>query len=90
MIRGNLDTLRRQKAAREDRDLPLSAVAAETGVSTNALLRLRDFGTGADWKNDRLQASTINTLCNYFGVGVGELIVWEADAFQEQKEESHA
>lgn len=80
MLRSHLDRLRRQKSAREDRDLPLSTVAKESGVSINALLRLRDFATGEDWQQDRLQASTLNALCGYFGVGIGELLHWEPDS----------
>ena len=82
MLHSRLETLRRQKAAAEDRDLPLSVVAKEAGVSLNALNRLKEIGD----PNDRLQVSTLVALCRYFGCGVGDLLEYVGVA----KEHSYA
>lgn len=63
MIKSNLPMLMAEKKIRSLRKL-----SQETGVSAPALGRLYD-GT-----NIRIDYSTIEALCKYFGVGIGELL----------------
>ena len=74
MIQCHFDRLRREKASRENRDLPVLTVSAETGLSYNTLQRLRRE------RLTRIQLSTIETLCRYFTVEtMCELLEYKAD-----------
>ena len=60
MITTRFDELRRGKGLRENRDLSLRQVAQETGLSLNALQRLRKGAA------ERVALSTLEKLCDYF------------------------
>ncbi|RYZ86585.1 MAG: XRE family transcriptional regulator [Proteobacteria bacterium] len=75
VILSHFDDLRRKKAFEEKRNLPLRTIAEETGLALTTLNRVSK--SSGDIQNVRL--STINTLCNYFKVSVGELIEHRAD-----------
>lgn len=69
MIRSRFDDLRREKAYKEKRNLPLRTIAQETGLAVGTVQRLN---TG---DMERVYLSTLDTLCGYFGLKeVGELI----------------
>lgn len=69
MIHSNFEDLRRAKAFREKRDLPLRLIAEETGLSVNAIQRIRNS------EIKRIQLTTLEKLCLYFAVSsISELI----------------
>lgn len=75
VIYSNFNDLRRKKAAAESRDISIRTVARETGLAMTTLLRISK--NDDDVQNVRL--STVNVLCKYFGVGVGEIVEFRAD-----------
>jgi DNA-binding Xre family transcriptional regulator len=62
MMRSHFEDLRRHKAFRERRDLPIRTIAQETGLSQGAILRVKNL------KMERVYLSTLETLCRYFDV----------------------
>ena len=69
MIKSKFDRLRREKSARENRDLPLRKIAEETGLALGTVARLNQG------KMERVYLSTLDTLCDYFTLKeIGELI----------------
>ena len=69
MIHSRFEDLRRAKAWREKRDLPLRLIAQETGLSVNAIQRIRNSTV------ERIQLTTLEALCRYFAVkSISELI----------------
>jgi DNA-binding Xre family transcriptional regulator len=62
LLRSAFDKLRRAKAARENREISLRTVAAETGLAFNTLQRVRKASL------ERVQAATLDKLCRYFRV----------------------
>jgi len=57
------------KKTREKRNIPLTEVEAKTGITRKTLTA---------WENNKVQrydASTVETLCRYFGCQPGDLIV---------------
>ena len=69
MIRSRFDRLRREKSARENRDLPLRTLAEETGLALGTVQRINKGDI------ERVYLSTLDTLCTYFGINdIGELI----------------
>jgi DNA-binding Xre family transcriptional regulator len=62
MIQSHFEDLRRIKAAKERRDLPLRIIAAETGLAINTIQRVRNATM------DRVQLTTLEKLCRYFAV----------------------
>lgn len=74
MMRSHFEDLRRHKAFRERRDLPIRTIAQETGLSQGAILRVKNL------KMERVYLSTLETLCRYFGVtSLSELIEYVPD-----------
>jgi DNA-binding Xre family transcriptional regulator len=73
MIVSRIDYLRRAKALAEGRDISLRTVAKEAGVSVNVVQRLRGQYPGG------VTLASVELLCKYFGVGVGELIEYRSD-----------
>lgn len=57
-----------QKSAREERKIPYRVVTEETGLSSGVLTRL----VNSDF--DRVERGTLDTLCRYFGCGVGDVL----------------
>lgn len=57
-----IEQLRREKAAREGRDIQWAEVIAQTGICGPTLLRLRTQMV------QRIDADSLHALCEYFGV----------------------
>ena len=73
MIFSKFEDLRRAKAWREKRDLPLRLIAQETDLSINTIQRVRN-GTV-----ERIQLTTIQKLCRYFAVkSISDLLEFAA------------
>lgn len=68
MIRSRLKRLRLDKEEREGRKLTYRTLAAEAGLSVNVIMRLMNG------MPDRVDTATVDGLCRYFGVGVGDLL----------------
>lgn len=74
MIKLRFAELKREKALREQRDLPLRTIARETGLGVDTVHRLNKGDAS------RVYLSTLNVLCNYFAVKeVGELLEYVPD-----------
>jgi DNA-binding Xre family transcriptional regulator len=74
MMLSHFDQLRRAKATRENREISIRTVAAETGLAFNTLQRVRRE------RLERVQASTLEALCRYFRVGsLCELVEYVPD-----------
>ena len=72
LISSNFQRLRRQKAAQENRDLPLRVIADESKL---ALGTVHKISTG---EISGVRLSSIDALCAYFGVGsISELIEYK-------------
>lgn len=70
MLHVRFDELRRQKAAKENRDIPLRLISDETGLSVTTLQRVRHNDTPRG-----VSLQTLDVLCAYFAVeSVAELI----------------
>lgn len=62
-----------EKSKREGRDISLQDVEAATGISRQSLYA---------WKNntlERYEANTIDALCKYFEVDLGQLLEYVPD-----------
>ncbi len=71
VIRSHFNDLRRQKGAREGRDISMKTVAHETNLSFPTVQRV----ASSDSKGlSGVKLGTIDVLAKYFGVGIGELI----------------
>jgi len=69
MMLSHFEDLRRLKAFRERRDLPIRTISEETGLSQGTILRVKNL------KMERVYLSTLETLCRYFGVqSISELM----------------
>ncbi|HWP88125.1 MAG TPA: helix-turn-helix transcriptional regulator [Burkholderiales bacterium] len=64
--------LRKQMELKEGRRVPVVEVAERAGVERKALARLEDGDTV------RFDGSFIARLCRFYGVGVGDLLEYEA------------
>lgn len=74
VINSNFQKLKREKAARENRDLPLRTIAEEAELS---LATVHKISTG---KVQGVRLSSIDALCTYFGVAtIAELIEYRAN-----------
>lgn len=73
MIRSRLKRLRVDKEEAEGRKLTYKVITEETGLSEGVLVRL--MGTF-----DRVDVGTLDTLCRYFAVGVGDVLEYVPDA----------
>lgn len=72
MIQSRVPVLRVAKEQAEGRKLPYRVLSEETGLSVGALQRLMEPAAEVD----RIDGKTISRLCEYFGVSVGELLVY--------------
>jgi len=69
MMMSHFEDLRRLKAFRERRNLPIRTIAQETGLSQGTILRVKNL------QMERVYLSTLETLCGYFSVqSLSELI----------------
>jgi putative transcriptional regulator len=64
-------TLLRQKRATEDREITLTEIATKTGLSRDTLSRY------SAQKITLYDSKTVETLCRYFGVEVGDFLYLE-------------
>ncbi len=69
MIRSRLNILLAKKGHQEGRKLTYRVVSEETNLSQGVLVRLNRDNFG------RLDTATLDSLCRYFGCGVGDLLV---------------
>jgi DNA-binding Xre family transcriptional regulator len=82
MMRSHFEDLRRLKAFRERRDLPIRTIAQETGLSQGAILRVKNL------KMERVYLSTLETLCRYFEVkSLAELMEYVPVGKQDGKQD---
>ena len=75
MIVSRLRRLRFEREELERRKLTYEALQQETGLASSTLSRLL--------KNepiDRIDGKTLDTLCQYFACGVGDLLEYVPDA----------
>lgn len=66
-INNRFSVLLAEKQVKERRKISMAEVAESTGISRQALYR---------WESnsiERYETNTINALCEYFGVGPGQL-----------------
>ena len=75
MITSHLDALIRKKAAADNRRLSIRRVAKETKLAINTIQRLKEITPNIE----SIHFSTLEKLCCYFGVGIGELIEYKTD-----------
>jgi DNA-binding Xre family transcriptional regulator len=69
MIVSRLRRLRFEKEEREGRKLTYETLQEETGLAASTLARLLKPGP-----IDRIDGKTLDTLCRYFGCGVGDVL----------------
>ena len=72
MIRSRLGVLLAEKSHAEGRKITYETVVKETGLSKSTLVRLNaaNFGT----TGDGVRMDTLDTLCDYFGCAVGDIL----------------
>ena len=73
-LQSNINVLVAQKGQQERRKLTLFTVAEETGISKNTLYAI------ANNTIERYPKDTLVKLCEYFGCGIGELLLLEEDS----------
>ena len=72
MVYCRIKELITEKERIEKRDISYRTLSAETGISTATIVKL------ASWDGiKRIDASTIETLCQYFRCSVGDLLVYD-------------
>lgn len=67
-VLNNFQSLLRKKRADEDREIRLEDIAKEIKISRDTLSRY------ANQKIQRYDSETVEALCRYFGVGVGDFL----------------
>lgn len=84
MIRSHFEDLRRLKEFQERRNLPIRAIAEETGLSQGAVLRVKNVTMA------RISLSTLETLCRYFAVkSLCDLIEYVLDEKPHEGSQAH-
>ena len=74
VFKSHFDDLRRKKAYEEKRNLPLRAVAEESGLALSTVQRIKAGNM------EKVYLSTLDTLCRYFQVkNLSELIEYVPD-----------
>lgn len=82
MFISHYDKLRRQKEARENRDLTVRVVAEETGLSSATINKMKSSEVHG------ITLTSLGKLCEYFGVkSVSHLVEWQPDAAKTSKTE---
>lgn len=76
MIRSKLKRLRVDKEERERRKLTYKTISSETGLSEGVLVRLMNS------KFDRVEVPTLDALCRYFDIGIGDLLEYVPEESQ--------
>lgn len=81
MFISHYDRLRRQKEARENRDLTVRVVAKETGLSTATINKMKSSEVHG------VTLASLGKLCEFFGVkSVAHLVEWQPDTLSKPKE----
>lgn len=75
------ENLRRAEAMQPA--LTMRGLARETGLALSVLWNL------ASHRSERVDFKTLDKLCSYFKVGVGELLVWEPEQEQTSGGDKH-
>ena len=70
MIYCRIKELIAEKERAENRSITYRTITAETGLSSTTLVKLASH-SGIN----RIDASTIDVLCDYFSCGVGDLLI---------------
>ena len=78
-IQNRLKVLLAEKELRENRKLTYRTVAKETGLAIDTLTAYMTQ------RVNRFDKSTLETLCNYLGCDVGDLLKYSADQQEEPK-----
>ncbi|MCL5997518.1 MAG: helix-turn-helix transcriptional regulator [Chloroflexi bacterium] len=73
MIKSKLKLLIAQREVTDGRKITNESLAQQAGLSVNTIGRL------AEGKTDRIDFSTIDKLCLYFGCNVGDLLEFVPD-----------
>ncbi len=79
MLVSRMPRLKLGKEERERRKLTYRIIASEAGISSGVVTRLMN---GVP---DRIDTAIIETLCRYFGCGVGELLEYVPNAGEGQE-----
>jgi DNA-binding Xre family transcriptional regulator len=72
LIQSRLPELKLAKERELGRKLPYRTLSEETGLAIGTLQRLME----TSGEVERIDGSTLSRLCDYFGVGVGDLLVY--------------
>lgn len=73
-IKSRAFELRMERQKRLGRTVPVLEVARETGLARSAITRLEENET------ERFDGNVLAALCAYYGVGIGDLLEYQADA----------
>lgn len=73
VIINRLKALIVEKEMRENRKLTYRKIAEETGISTTTIVKY------TTQQVERVDLTTLETLCEYFNVGLGELLIWNRE-----------
>lgn len=73
MVVSRMPRLKLGKEERERRKLTYRTIASEAGISSGVVTRLMN---GVP---DRLDTAIVDTLCRYFGCGIGDLLEYVPD-----------
>lgn len=79
VIVNRLKVLIAEKELRESRKLTYRTISKETGISTGTLVRYTSQVV------DKVDMSTLETLCEYFKIQPGELLVWDSSKPKSEK-----
>jgi DNA-binding Xre family transcriptional regulator len=80
VIVNRLKVLIAEKELSEGRKLTYRTISKETGISTGTLVRYTSQVV------DKVDMSTLETLCEYFKIQPGELLVWDSSKPKSPKE----
>ena len=72
MIQSRLPELKLAKERQLGHKLPYRTLAEETGLAVGTLQRLME----TSGEIERIDGNTLSRLCDYFGVSLGELLVY--------------
>ncbi|MGI4790373.1 MAG: helix-turn-helix domain-containing protein [Janthinobacterium lividum] len=77
MVVSRMPRLKLGKEEREKRKLTYRVIASEAGISSGVVTRLMN---GVP---DRIDTEIVDTLCRYFGCGIGDLLEYVPDETKE-------
>lgn len=74
MIRVRINVLRAEKELQEGRKITFRDLTEETGLSMATINRI------LNGQSKQISFDTLNALCQYFGVGIGEVLEYVPDS----------